>query len=65
MTAEPTASSRHLLLPILALVALGIVLWYTFVDLLTKTTGTWIGGVESPHRADANTSTKTEGQSAH
>jgi hypothetical protein len=47
MTAEP----RRLVLPVLALVALGVVLRFTFVDLLTKTTGTWIGGVESPHRA--------------
>jgi len=38
------------LLPILALVAVAAVLRFTFVDLLTKTTGTWMGGVESPHR---------------
>jgi len=59
MTAEPTLSKRAILLPILALVALGVVLRYTFVNLLTKTTGTWIGGVDSPHRADASTSTES------
>jgi len=58
MTAEAAATSsgtssgskRGLLLPILALVAVAAVLRFTFVDLLTKTTGTWMGGVESPHR---------------
>ena len=58
MTAEATATSsgtssgskRGVLLPILALLAVAAVLRFTFVDLLTKTTGTWMGGVESPHR---------------
>ena len=53
MTVEAISSSgskRGLLLPILAIVAIGVVLRHTFVDLLTKTTGTWMGGVESPHR---------------
>ena len=64
MTAESTPSKRPVLLPMLALVALGTVLRYTFVDLLTKTTGTWIGGVEAPHRTDASTSTVSKGPSA-
>ena len=45
-----SGSKRSVLLPILALVAVAAVLRFTFVDLLTKTTGTWMGGVESPHR---------------
>ena len=58
MTAEATVTSsgtssgskRGVLLLILALVAVAAVVRFTFVDLLTKTTGTWMGGVESPHR---------------
>ena len=62
MTAEATVTSsgtssgsssgskRGVVLPILALVAVAAVVRLTFVDLLTKTTGTWMGGVESPHR---------------
>ncbi len=52
MTAEanPSGSKRRVLLPILALVAIGVGLRYYFVDALTKLTGTWMGGVESPHR---------------
>jgi len=64
MTAEFTSSKRPILRAMLALVALGVVLRFTFVDLLTKATGTWIGGVESPHRADASTSTMSKGPSA-
>lgn len=48
MTAESNPSKRALLLPLLAVVAVGVVLRFTFVDALTKLTGTWIGGVESP-----------------
>jgi hypothetical protein len=54
MTVEktPQAGKRTgVLLPILAIVAIGVVLRFTFVDALTKLTGTWMGGVESPRRA--------------
>jgi len=64
MTAEFTPSKRPVLRALLALVAVGIVMRFTFVDLLTKATGTWIGGVESPHRSDASTSTVSQGPSA-
>ena len=49
MTAESNPSKRGVLVPLLAVVAIGVVLRFTFVDALTKLTGTWIGGVESPH----------------
>lgn len=49
MTAEKTKGG--VLLPIVAIVAIGVVLRFTFVDVLTKLTGTWMGGVESPRRA--------------
>lgn len=39
---------RPLVAAALAAVAAAVVLRYVFVDVLTKTTGTWIGGVESP-----------------
>jgi len=64
MTAEFTPSKRPIILAMLGLVALGIALRCTFVDLLTKATGTWIGGVDSPHRADASTGTVSNGPSA-
>jgi hypothetical protein len=47
MTAE-SRRTRDVLVPILAVAAIAVIMRYTFVDLLTKTTGTWIGGVESP-----------------
>lgn len=50
MTAESNPSKRNLLVPLLAVGVLGIALRFFFVDALTKLTGTWIGGVESPHR---------------
>ena len=64
MTAEFTPSKRPILRAVLALAAIGIVLRYTFVDLLTRATGTWIGGVESPRRADPSASTASKGPSA-
>jgi len=45
-----SGSKRGVVLAILALVAVAAVVRFTFVDLLTKTTGTWMGGVESPRR---------------
>ena len=53
MTADPIPSRHRVVFPILALAALVVLLRIRFVDLLTKTTGTWIGGVESPHRGGA------------
>lgn len=52
MTAETTSRSNHrgAVLPVLALAALGVALRFRFVDTLTKLTGTWMGGVESPSR---------------
>lgn len=57
MTTEKstTAEKRSrggVLLPIVAIVAIGVVLRFTFVDALTRLTGTWMGGVESPRRAE-------------
>jgi hypothetical protein len=49
MTAEQP-SMRNVLVPLLAIAAIGVALRFFFVDALTKLTGTWIGGVESPHR---------------
>jgi hypothetical protein len=49
MTVRKT--ERSALLPIVAVVVIGVVLRFTFVDALTKLTGTWMGGVESPRRA--------------
>lgn len=51
MTAEKTKGG--VMLPIVVIVAIGVVLRFTFVDVLTKLTGTWMGGVESPRRASA------------
>lgn len=64
MTADFTTSKHRGVLSILALVALGIVMRFKFVDLLTKTTGTWIGGVESPHRAGARADTVSKSPGA-
>ncbi len=61
MTAETNSTSKpRLLLLILGVAAMGLVVRVTFVDALTKLTGTWMGGVESPHR-DTN---DTNGSSA-
>ena len=59
MTAENRTSG--VLQPILAVVAIGVVLRFAFVDALTKMTGTWMGGVESPRRG---TSTGTGSSAA-
>lgn len=50
-TSTPSGSKRGALLSMVALVALGVGLRLFFVDALTKVTGTWMGGVESPHRS--------------
>lgn len=64
MTAESTPSKHRGVQSILALVAICIAMRFKFVDLLTKTTGTWIGGVESPHRAGARVDTVSKSPSA-
>lgn len=64
MTAESTPFKHGGVLFIAALAALGIVMRSKFVDLLTKTTGTWIGGVESPQRAGARADTESKSPSA-
>lgn len=57
MTAEQLAK-RGVILPIVAALAIGVVLRFFFVDALTKLTGTWIGGVESPHREPGSSGPK-------
>jgi hypothetical protein len=73
MTAESNPpnsnpSRKGVVVPLLAIAAIGIVLRFTFVDALTKLTGTWIGGVESPQRragaSDQSGATVEKGSSA-
>ena len=64
MTAESTPLTHRVLAALVAFVALGLVLRLKFVDLLTKTTGTWVGGVESPHRDGARADTLSKSPSA-
>jgi hypothetical protein len=45
-----TVEHRRLVVAAVALIAVGFAARAWFVDVLTKTTGTWIGGVESPQR---------------
>lgn len=63
MTTESAPSKSRVLVAMLALLAFGIVVRSRFVDVLTKTTGTWIGGVESPHRAGPGAETVSTGSS--
>ena len=58
MTAEPTSSGARRFVTVLALIALGVLMRFTFVDLLTKATGTWMGGVESPRRGAGGTTSR-------
>ncbi len=64
MTADFSRSRHRVFVPLLVLVTLGAILRFRFVDLLTKVTGTWIGGVESPHRAEAQADTAAKSPSA-
>jgi hypothetical protein len=45
-----SVDARRVIVALVAVVAVGIALRLWFVDALTKSTGTWIGGVDSPRR---------------